>query len=321
MDNFLTLYPGLIKYIPNWMEKFYPRMARFAKGDGYPCGNKGVFIPSNKKCWTHPKTGQRLKTPLTYQKYQEAKLKSQMSTTKRGQRFLDERESELRKISGDKLRKNAKPSIKKEIKVLGLIGDGTQGSVPRTHQEYYDAMVKKGSNTTLEDAKRVFESIKGWTRGDHEQIRPDQQKGWGNQAADDIDDFIKNSTPYNGKISRGLAFESTEKAMQWLNETPGVLKQNAHASWTSDYNEAFGYSQAQYELNPKWSKKYSTGTQPVIITVAKNKTGAPIQNISVHFDEAEVIVAKGVQHKITKVANVKGVILIDAIEVLAKVKK
>ena len=70
-----SAYPHLIKYLPNWMERFYPRLAQFAKGDGYPCGNQGVFIPRDKKCWTHPKTGQKLKKPLTYQMYQEAKAK------------------------------------------------------------------------------------------------------------------------------------------------------------------------------------------------------------------------------------------------------
>jgi polyhydroxyalkanoate synthesis regulator phasin len=310
-------------------------MAMFARGEGYPCGNQGVFIPANRKCWKHPKTGQRLKTPLTYQKYQEAKLKSQMSETERGRKFLETREDELRKVSGNRIRKNisgtdsdylkmvkdlTRPQTKKEIKTMGLIGDGTQKAVPRNAQEYYDTMAKKGKNITLEDAERTVKSLKGWTGGDSTEIRSDQQKGIFNKASEDIDDFIKNSTPYKGKISRGLAFESTEKAMQWLNETPGVLKQNAHASWTSDYNTAFRYSQAAYELDPNW-KKYSTGTQPVIITVAKNKTGVPVQNLSLHFNEAEVIVPKGVQHKITKIANVKGVMLIDAVEMFAKIKK
>lgn len=32
MDDFLILYPRLIKYIPNWLERFCPSMAQFAKG-------------------------------------------------------------------------------------------------------------------------------------------------------------------------------------------------------------------------------------------------------------------------------------------------
>ena len=321
MIDFPTLFPSLVKYIPNWLERFYPSLAQFARGEGYPCGNQGVFIPANRKCWKHPKTGQRLKTPLTYQKYQEAKLKSQMSTTERGPKLLDERENELRKISGDRLRKNAKPSIKKEVKALGLFGDGTQKAVPRNAQEYYDAIIKKGGNTTLEDANRVTKSVEGWTGWEYEETRKRQHKGRFSQSANDIDDFIKNSTPYEGKISRGLVFKSEKEAMKWLKKSDGVLKQTAHASWTSDYKVAFRYSRAQYELDPKWSKQYSIGAQPVIITVAKNKTGVPIQNLSRHFEEAEVIVPKGVQHKITKVARVKGVILIEAVEMFAKVKK
>jgi hypothetical protein len=104
MIDFPTLFPSLVKYIPNWMEKFYPRMAEFARGEGYPCGNKGVFIPRRNKCWTHPKTGQRMRKPLTYQLYQDAKEKSQRSKTEKGRTALANREQSFR----DKAREKAK---------------------------------------------------------------------------------------------------------------------------------------------------------------------------------------------------------------------
>jgi len=86
------------------MERFYPSLAQFARGEGYPCGNKGVFIPRRNKCWTHPKTGNKLKQPLTYQKYQEAKEKSQKSRTEKGRTALQDREQGFR----DKAREKAK---------------------------------------------------------------------------------------------------------------------------------------------------------------------------------------------------------------------
>ena len=104
MIDFPALFPSLVKYIPNWMEKFYPRMAQFARGEGYPCGNKGVFIPRRNKCWTHPKTGQRMRKPLTYQNYQDAKEKSQKSRTEKGRTALANREQSFR----DKAREKAK---------------------------------------------------------------------------------------------------------------------------------------------------------------------------------------------------------------------
>ncbi|HEY9863700.1 MAG TPA: hypothetical protein V6D21_05925, partial [Candidatus Obscuribacterales bacterium] len=103
--------PRLVKYIPNWLERFYPSMAQFAKGEGYPCGNQGVFIPKNRKCWTHPKTGQRLKKPLTYQMYQEAKVKSQRSRTERGRTALDRREQELKGLKA----KNRVPMTEEDL--------------------------------------------------------------------------------------------------------------------------------------------------------------------------------------------------------------
>ena len=104
MIDFPALFPSLVKYIPNWMEKFYPRMAQFARGEGYPCGNKGVFIPRRNKCWTHPKTGQRMRKPLTYQNYQDAKEKSQRSRTEKGRTALANREQSFRDKAREKVK-------------------------------------------------------------------------------------------------------------------------------------------------------------------------------------------------------------------------
>lgn len=111
MIDFPTLYPNLVKYLPNWSERFYPSLAQFARGEGYPCGNKGVFIPRRNKCWTHPKTGNRLTKPLTYQKYQEAKEKSQKSRTEKGRTALQDREQGFR----DKARERVKGWQNKKV--------------------------------------------------------------------------------------------------------------------------------------------------------------------------------------------------------------
>ena len=46
------------------------QVANFAS---YPCGNKGVFIPSSKNCYTHPKTGAKLDKPLKFKDYVQAR--------------------------------------------------------------------------------------------------------------------------------------------------------------------------------------------------------------------------------------------------------
>lgn len=124
MIDFPTLFPSLVKYIPNWMEKFYPRMAQFARGEGYPCGNKGVFIPRRNKCWTHPKTGNRLTKPLTYQKYQEAKEKSQKSRTEKGRTALQNREQSFRDKARERVKgwqnNDIKPVSGKTLDIVGL---------------------------------------------------------------------------------------------------------------------------------------------------------------------------------------------------------
>lgn len=104
MIDFPTLYPNLVKYLPNWLERFYPSLAQFARGEGYPCGNQGVFIPRRNKCWTHPKTGTRLKKPLTYQMYKDAKEKSQKSRTEKGRAALETREQGFRDKAREKVK-------------------------------------------------------------------------------------------------------------------------------------------------------------------------------------------------------------------------
>lgn len=142
MIDFPTLFPNLVKYIPNWMERFYPSLAQFARGQSelspdeadillqvrdrkrknnfnsnlklaqfggnnlrrrktkqtanfasYPCGNKGVFIPSSKNCYTHPKTGAKLDKPLKFKDYTQAR-KEAFNKSKTGQE-LTETEQQL----------------------------------------------------------------------------------------------------------------------------------------------------------------------------------------------------------------------------------
>ena len=122
MIDFPTLYPNLVKYLPNWSERFYPSLAQFARGEGYPCGNQGVFIPRRNKCWTHPKTGQRLKKPLTYQMYKDAKEKSQRSRTEKGRTALETREQGFRDKAREKVKgwqnKKVEGTVKTEIEKL-----------------------------------------------------------------------------------------------------------------------------------------------------------------------------------------------------------
>ena len=119
MIDFPTLYPSLVKYLPNWSERFYPSLAQFARGEGYPCGNQGVFIPRRNKCWTHPKTGQRLKKPLTYQMYKDAKEKSQRSRTEKGRTALETREQGFRDKAREKVKgwQNKTPEPEVALKV------------------------------------------------------------------------------------------------------------------------------------------------------------------------------------------------------------
>lgn len=94
-------------------------ISEFAKGDGYPCGNNGVFIPRRNKCWKHPKTGQRMRKPLSYQQYQDAKEKSQRSRTEAGKTALANREQSFRDKAREKVKgwQNKTPETEVALKV------------------------------------------------------------------------------------------------------------------------------------------------------------------------------------------------------------
>lgn len=174
MIDFPTLYPSLTKYLPNWLERFYPSIARFGKGDGYPCGNQGVFIPKNRKCWTHPKTGQKLKKPLTYQMYQEAKVKSQKSRTEKGRTALDRREQELRNLNSTKdLDLDTEAKVKRE-RLIKLFDDlEKKEEVVGVHRKkittpgHYDMMNSKEfiQNEVKKQKKRFKEILLFYGKG------------------------------------------------------------------------------------------------------------------------------------------------------------
>jgi hypothetical protein len=165
MIDFPTLFPSLVKYIPNWMEKFYPRIAQFARGEGYPCGNKGVFIPRRNKCWTHPKTGNRLKQPLTYQKYQEAKEKSQRSKTEKGRTALANREQSFRDKAREKVKgwqKNKPASQPQDKSVDQQYKDIIASSKnPKGTEDAVSSALKNGvSDFDRENYNRYLSAIK-----------------------------------------------------------------------------------------------------------------------------------------------------------------
>lgn len=306
MDDFLALYPRLIKYFPDWLDRFYPYLAQFARG-GYPCGNQGVFIPRNKKCWKHPLTGQTLKKPLSYQMYQVAKAKSQNSRTEKGLYFFEDRENEFKLKSRSKIK--VKPPDPVEVKKLNLIGDGTQEGVPKNAQEYYDMMTKKGNKITIEEAERTVQTLRDWSQTDYSDIRAVQMGAKARpkpvQQAKDIDDFIKNSKPYNGSIYRGLVFRDEKEAIFELTKGSDTIEQKAHSSWSSSRAKGLEFAEM----------RGGTRQQPVLVETV-NKTGAPMANLSAFKEEMEVIVPKGSKHKILSIAKEADVLIIKTIEVL-----
>jgi hypothetical protein len=223
------------------------------------------------------------------------------------------------KVQGERSQEQESPLIPKEEIVKEApkrIGDGTQKSSPLNAQEYHKMMVERGNNISIEEAEETVKSIVSWKLR-NDAIRGDQQQGKPNKDADNIDNFIKNSTPYEGMVARGLKFFSKEEAANFIKgDENGILNnQSAHASWTSDFDQAKRFADVESKTNPYW-KEYSENLYPVIV-LAKNKTGVPAQNTGdgLHSNEAEVIVSKNTRHKVVRVIDRDGIILVETEEV------
>jgi hypothetical protein len=216
------------------------------------------------------------------------------------------------KVQGERSQKQESPLIPKEEIVKDapkLIGDGTHEGAPKNAQEYYDAAVKTGKAMTMKEAEDTVAAVSGWSRSSND-IRNDQKKGKFNKKAELISDYVRNSTPYNGDIHRGIVFNNREEAMEWIKgDENGVLdNQNAHASWTSKESVAWVYT------NPMMRKANKTLAGVIVSSV--NKTGASIEKLSRYKEsEAEVLVAKDARHKVKSVTEKDGILYVQTEEI------
>jgi hypothetical protein len=216
------------------------------------------------------------------------------------------------KVQGERSQEQESPLIPKEEIVKDapkLIGDGTHEGAPKNAQEYYDAAVKTGKAMTMKEAEDTVAAVSGWSRSSND-IRNDQKKGKFNKKAELISDYVRNSTPYNGDIHRGIVFNNREEAMEWIKgDENGVLdNQNAHASWTSKESVAWVYT------NPMMRKANKTLAGVIVSSV--NKTGASIEKLSRYKEsEAEVLVAKDARHKVKSVTEKDGILYVQTEEI------
>jgi hypothetical protein len=232
----------------------------------------------------------------------EAKHKVKNITKKDGIFYVETEE-----VTNSDIDKKIAPTAVQEFTAPRTLGDGTHEGTPKNAQEYSDMMAKKGQKIGIQDAEGVIESVKEWSENAYE-IREDQKNGRSSKDADNLDLFIKQSTPFPGEISRGLEFDSEEELNKFVKGEDGILgNQNAHASWTSNYEKAKDFA----GMNLSSVKK----TYPVIVK-APNKSGVSIRNLSTFGQgEDEVVVSKNTRHKIKSVRKEGDLTIIETEEI------
>jgi len=306
------------------------------KPTAYNCGKACINIKNN--CKSNPDDAQskdrleKLKAAgIDYAK--EAKKSNPKSTTKTKKEVekppeIDKIPETIKEIPPSKKgkesdfeegKKAAKIAVKSEDqtetlkepenepKPLNLVGKGDHESVPGDAYGYFEAMKASGNPISYDDAIKITGAVKEWTE-DASYIRESQKAGKYSLVADRITDYVKSSTPFKGEIYRGISFGSTDEALSWAKgDKDGILdNQNAHASWTSNWDKARGFA-GNNSVNDFTS-------QPVIIKT-NNKSGASIKNLSNIGAEDEVVVAKDTRHRVKKVVYEDGVLIVETEEV------
>lgn len=268
------------------------------KPTAYNCGKSCINI--NKTCRVNPKDATS--------SMRRKRLKAVVEEFKKVNKDVDGGES--------KPKSNAKPETKQKTPKTPkpkLIGDGTHEGVPKNAEEYRKMMIKNGNNIDTEESERIIGSVKNWSdySGD---IRHAQKKGQFNQEAEDIEAYIKSSTPYKGEIYRGISFGSEKEAMDWLKGDKDKIldNQSALASWTSNMGIATNFAK---DIDGELATSDNEVRQPVVIQ-SKNKTGASILRFSKYPEEEEVVVSKGARHKVKNITKKNGIIYVETEEVL-----
>jgi hypothetical protein len=305
------------------------------KPTAYNCGKACINI--NNNCKSNPDDAQskdrleKLKAAgIDYAK--EAKKSNPKSTTKTKKEVekppeIDKIPETIKEIPPSKKgkesdfeegKKAAKIAVKSEDqtetlkepeekpKNLNLVGKGDHESMPSTPDEYREALEKAGVNISKKEAAATTTAIYKWTR-DSSDIRVDQKAGEENEDANRISNYVRNSTPYEGEVYRGIHFATKEEALNWTKgDKDGVLdNQGAHASWSSSLKTAKNFSDDFFIEE----KRY-----PVVIKTI-NKSGVSIRNLSRIKEEDEVMVLKDTRHRVKSVKEENGRIIVEAEEV------
>ena len=282
------------------------------KPTAYNCGKSCINI--NKTCKVNPKDANS--------SMRRKRLKAVVEGFKKANKGVDSdqgtataptpKNKSTSKSKKEKVAKNKPETTDLKQVSNKLIGDGTHEGVPKDAEEYRKMMAKNGNDIDKEEAEGIIRSVTSWSdfAGD---IRHKQKKGQFSQEAEDLETYIKSSTPYKGEIYRGISFGSEEEAMEWLKGDKDKIldNQSALASWSASLGQAENFAK---DVNEELSTSDDEVRQPVVIQ-SKNKTGASILRFSKYPEEEEVIVSKGARHKVKSITKKGGIIYVETEEV------
>ena len=188
---------------------------------------------------------------------------------------------------GGKEKPVAKP-IEKEA--TGTHDEGLQ-SYRRTQADLQNQVEKyaKDKGITVSEAKKRVAAVEGYTDEDYTQIRASQSKGKDSKKAQYVEDYLRDGTPYNGSVYRGLSFNTPEDKASFMKELEGGgMRTKSMNSWSSnvaiarEFGEEKGLSQS------------------VILGVKKNKSGVSIRGLGVPAQD-EVLVGKNKSYKVLEI--------------------
>lgn len=137
-----------------------------------------------------------------------------------------------------------------------------------TYGEARKAVLKQDTGFSDEEVERTYNELNTWV-----------SNSWSKADTAILDKYVDNSPTYNGKMFRGMHFDTPEEAEKFVNLKAGdrITGNGKNSSWTSDE-----------EMGRVYSHNGNDSFTSVNLVCLKNKTSSPIEDFNLQ-GESEIL--------------------------------
>ena len=218
-----------------------------------------------------------------------------IALSKKDQRIADAKKNKEQimkdlqaKVDKENAEKEKASKPKSEIEKLKALAQSDLAEIQEMKDSFISEQVKAGKSMLR--ANQTFNAIHGFTGNTFGDIRKNQQSGKPDKRAELIESYVRSAPPAEGRLYRGMTLEKGDTVENVVRRIQSGT--SSMASWTNNRSVAENFSSP------------ADGTA-IIMRVNNNKSGASIENFSVHPAEQEVLVPSKVKYRLIKQREVK----------------